>query len=230
MAQVALAYIGADYGDGFFEADGRPHGLALIIPLDLPGISKGQPLDKIGQRALPQGETFFDDLKLPRRFAVALRDEYYGNLASTWAYAGCHMAQIFTGLARSAFELALGYCHERKQGGQLLIEHALTRYRIGDMLRRVELCRSVARRSLTYARTTPASHPYATAGGKVTVTQEAMTVASDALQLFGGVGTSREYPIEKLFRDARSAMIEDGENYVLTMRLGLLAQQLYATG
>jgi alkylation response protein AidB-like acyl-CoA dehydrogenase len=230
IAQVALAYINADYGDGFFDANGRPHGLVVIIPLDLPGVSKGNPLDKIGQRALPQGEIYFDNVRVPKRFAIALKDEYYGNLASVWAFAGCHMGQIMTGLARAAFEMALQYCHERKQGGQLLIDHQLTRWRLGDMLRRVELCRAVARRSLTYARLSPAGHPYATASGKVTVTEEAMKVATEAFQLFGANGTTREYPIEKLFRDARSALIEDGENYVLTMRLGLLAQQLYADG
>ena len=50
-----------------------------------------------------------------------------------------------------------------------------------------------------------------------------MKVATEALQLFGGAGTSREYPIEKLFRDARAALIEDGENNILTMRSGVLA-------
>ncbi|CAG4883687.1 Acyl-CoA dehydrogenase domain-containing protein [Georgfuchsia toluolica] len=230
IAQVALAYIGADYGDGFFDANGRPNGAVLIIPLDLPGVSKGKPLDKIGQRALPQGEIYFDNVRVPKRFAIALKDEFYGNLSSVWAFAGCHMGQIFTGVARAAFEMALQYCHERKQGGQLLIDHQLTRWRLGDMLRRVELCRAVARRSLTYARLTPAGHPYATASSKVTVTEEAMKITTEAMQLFGGNGTSREYPIEKLFRDVRSAQIEDGENYILTMRLGLLAQQLYADG
>jgi len=230
VAQVALGYIGADYGDGFFETDGRPHGMAVIIPLDLPGVSKGKPLDKIGQRPLPQGEIHFDNVKIPKRFAIALKDEYYGNMASVWAHAGCHMGQTLTGLARAAFEMALQFTHERKQGGQLLIDHQLTRYRIGDMLRRVELCRSVARHSLAYARLTTNGHPYVTAAGKVTVTQEAMKVADEALQLFGGSGTSREYPIEKLYRDARAALIEDGENYVLTMRLGLLAQQLFSEG
>lgn len=230
VAQVALAYINADYGDGFFDANGRPYGLVVIIPLDLPGVSKGKPLDKIGLRALPQGEIYFDNVRVPKRFAIALKDEYYGNLASVWAFAGCHMGQLFTGLARAAFEMALQYCHERKQGGQLLIDHQLTRWRLGDMLRRVELCRAVARRSLTYARLTPAGHPYATASSKVTVTEEAMKVAAEAFQLFGANGTTREYPIEKLSRDARSGLIEDGENYVLTMRFGLLAQQLYADG
>jgi len=230
VAQVALGYIGAEYDDGFFDKDGRSHGMAVVIPLDMPGVSKGKPLDKIGQRSLPQGEIYFDNVRVPKRFAVALRDDYYGNMASAWSFAGTHMAQLFTGVARAAFELALQYCHERKQGGKLLIDHQLTRYRLGDMLRRVEICHSVARRSLAYARLSPQTHPYVTASAKVTVTQEAMKVVDEAFQLFGGFGTSREYPIEKLFRDARAALIEDGENYVLTMRLGLLAQQLYAEG
>jgi alkylation response protein AidB-like acyl-CoA dehydrogenase len=230
VAQVALGYISAEYEGGFFAPDGNPYGMSVIIPLDLPGVSKGKPLDKIGQRALPQGEIYFDNVRVPKRFAIALKDDYYGNMTSAWSYAGTHMAQVFTGVARAAFEMALQYCHERKQGGKLLIEHQLTRYRLGDMLRRVELCRSVARRSLAFARLSPMTHPYVTAAGKVTVTQEAMKVVDEAFQLFGGSGTSREYPIEKLFRDARAALIEDGENTVLTMRLGILAQQLYAEG
>jgi len=230
VAQVALGYIGAEYDGSFHEKDGRPHGMAVIIPLDLPGVSKGKPLDKMGQRALPQGEIYFDNVRVPKRFAVALKDEYYGNMTSAWSYAGTHMAQVFTGVARAGFEHALQYCHERKQGGKALIDHQLTRYRLGDMLRKVEICRSVARRSLAYARLSPQTHPYVTAAAKVTVTQEAMKVVDEALQLFGGSGTSREYPIEKLYRDARLALIEDGESYVLTMRLGLLAQQLYAEG
>jgi alkylation response protein AidB-like acyl-CoA dehydrogenase len=137
------------------------------------------------------------------------------------------MAQVFTGVARAAFEAALAYCHERRQGGARLIDHQLTRYRLGDMLRRVELARATARRILAYARMTPHGHPWATASAKVTVTEEAMHVTSEAFRLFGGCGTSREYPIEKLLRDARAALIEDGENYMLTTRLGLVAHQLF---
>lgn len=230
VAQVALAYLGADYGAGFLDADGRPHGVAAIVPLDLPGVSKGKPLEKIGQRSLPQGEVYFDNVRIPRRFAIAQQDDYYGNVASAWSFAGTVMSQTFTGVARAAFEMALAYCHERKQGGQLLMDHQLTRYRIGDMMRRVELCRGVARRSLAYARQTPNGHPWATASAKVTVTEEAERVVAEAFRLFGGNGTTREYPIEKLVRDVRSALIEDGENTMLTTRLGFLCQQLYEDG
>ncbi len=230
VAQVALCYIAADYGNGYFGEDGLPHGLSCIVPLDLKGVSRGKPLEKIGQRSLPQGEIYFDDVRIPKRFAIALEDQYYGNLGAAWSYAGTHMCQVFTGVARSAFEHALAYAHERKQGGAPIIQHQLTRYRLGDMARRVELARAIARRSLEYARTSPRTHPYVTAQAKVSVTEEAMKVVHEAFQLFGGNGTSREYPIEKIFRDTRSALIEDGENYMLTMRLGVLASRLYEDG
>ncbi|TDY19940.1 acyl-CoA dehydrogenase [Paraburkholderia sp. BL6665CI2N2] len=233
VAQVALAYMAADYGDGFYgtgENAAQTNGIGMIIPLDLPGISRGKPLDKIGQRALPQGEIFFDNVRVPKRFAIAMKDEYLGNLTSTWSFGGTHMCQVFTGVARAAFEMALAYCHERKQGGGFLIEHQMTQLRLGDMLRRLEMARAIARRSLAFARMSPQTHPYATAQAKVSVTEEAMKITHEAFQLFGGNGTTREYPIEKLFRDVRSALIEDGENYHLTMRLGVLASRLYQNG
>ena len=230
VAQVALAHVNADYGDGFIGKDGLPNGLSVIIPLDVKGISRGKPLDKIGQRSLPQGETYFDNVRLPRRFAIAEKDSYYGVGSSAWSHAGTFMGLKFTGVARAAFEMAIQYCHERRQGGRLLIDQPITRLRIGEMLRRVETCRAVARRALEYSRLSPRTHPYYTASAKVTVTEEATLVVEEAFRLFGGSGTSREYPIEKLVRDAKSALIEDGENRILTMRFGLLAQQLYAEG
>lgn len=233
IAQVGLAYMAADYGDGFYgtgEQSSFTNGIGMIIPLDLPGISRGKPLDKIGQRALPQGEIYFDNVKVPKRFAIALKDDYLGNLASAWAYAGTHMSQVFVGTARAAFELALAYCHERKQGGALLIDHQMTQMRIGEMLRRLEMARAIARRTLAFSRMSPQAHPYVTAMGKVCVTEEAMKIVHEAFQLFGGNGTTREFPIEKLFRDTRSALIEDGENYVSTARLGVVASKLYQNG
>lgn len=230
VAQVALCYVAADYGHGVERADGLTHGAALLVPLDLPGVSRGRPLEKIGQRSLPQGEIYFDDVRIPKRFAMALQDDHQTSVASAWSYAGTHMCQVFVGVARAAFELALKYVHERKQGGAPLIEHQMTRLRIGEMFRRLEMARAVARRSLAFSRFGAQPHPFATAQGKVSVTEEAMAVVNEAFQLFGGNATSREYPVEKLLRDARVALIEDGENYVLKMRLGQLASRLYQQG
>jgi acyl-CoA dehydrogenase len=233
VAQVALAYMPADYGDGFYGRGDRArctNGIGMIIPLDLPGISRGKPLDKIGQRSLPQGEIYFDNVKVPKRFAVALEEEYLGNLASIWSFAGTHMCVVFVGVARAAFELALAYVHQRKQAGACLINHQMTQLRIGEMLRRLEMARAAARRALSFARAGARSHPYVTGQAKVSVTEEAMKIVHEAFQLFGGNATSREYPIEKIYRDTRSALIEDGENYMITSRLGVLASRLYQEG
>lgn len=227
VAQVAILTIVADYGKGFFDEDGHPHGIEVIVPLDLPGVSRGKPLEKLGQRALPQGEIYFDNVKVPLRYAVSSGDEYWRGHASTWSTAGVGMGQMATGMARAAFELAIEYVHERRQSGALLADHQMVQYRLGTMARKVETMRAVARRATEYTLLSPAKHPYFTGGSKVTCTDLAFEVVDEALQLFGAYGLTREYPLEKLFRDARAARIEDGENHLLNMKFGYLNSLLY---
>lgn len=230
VAQVGLLTIAADYGSGFFDSEGHPRGVEVIVPLDLPGVRRGRPLEKLGKRALPQGEIFFDSVTVPADFALSTGDDYLPGHAGTWSAAGVYMGQIMTGLARAALEHAVEYTHERRQGGALLIDHQLTQYRLGNMARKVETMRAVARRASEYTATSPQKHPYYTAGSKVTCTDLAFEVADEALQLFGGCGLTPEYPVEKLFRDARAARIEDGENHLLSMKFGYLNSLLYLAG
>lgn len=230
VAQVGLLTIAADYGGGFFDEEGHPRGVEVIVPLDLPGVNRGKPLEKLGKRALPQGEVYFDNVRIPARYALSLGESYWTGHASTWSSAGVAMGQIMTGLARAAFEHALAYCHQRRQGGALLIQHQLVQYRLGNMARKVEAMRAVSRRATDYTFLSPAKHPYFTAGSKVTCTDLAFEVADEAVQLFGGYGLTREYPVEKLFRDARAARIEDGENHLLAMKFGYLTSLLHRAG
>jgi len=230
VAQVGLLTIAADYGEGFFDEEGHPRGVEVIVPLDLPGVNRGKPLEKLGKRALPQGEVYFDNVRIPARYALSLNESYWTGHASTWSSAGVAMGQIMTGLARAAFEHALAYCHQRRQGGALLIQHQLVQYRLGNMARKVEAMRAVSRRATDYTFLSPAKHPYFTAGSKVTCTDLAFEVADEAVQLFGGYGLTREYPVEKLFRDARAARIEDGENHLLSMKFGYLTSLLHRAG
>ena len=230
VAQVGLLTIAADYGEGFFDEEGHPRGVEVIVPLDLPGVNRGKPLEKLGKRALPQGEVYFDNVRVPARYALSLGEKYWTGHASTWSSAGVAMGQIMTGLARAAFEHALAYCHQRRQGGALLIQHQLVQYRLGNMARKVEAMRAVSRRATDYTFLSPAKHPYFTAGSKATCTDLAFAVADEAVQLLGGYGLTREYPVEKLFRDARAARIEDGENHLLSMKFGYLASLLHRAG
>ncbi len=193
-------------------------GLA-VVPLNLPGITRGKPLDKIGQRALNQGEIFFEEVKLPKKYMVITDGAMMTAIAKmilTNANGG--MGQAFVGLAQAAFDEALKYAKERVQGGVPIFEHKNIKLQLFNMFIKVEAARAYARRMAAYnqAMTPNGSSPHAIAA-KVLSTNTAFEVANEAVTIFGGVGLTKEYLIEKLFRDARAAMIEDGENNALSL-------------
>ncbi len=227
VAQVALVDIVADYGDGFWDAEGNTFGCNAIIPLDITGVSKGKPLEKLGKRPLPQGEIYFDNVRVPRRFAIATRDDYEFKHAQTWAHAGTNLNHLAAGLARAGFELALAYTNERKQGGAVLSDLQLTQFRLGGIGMKVEAIKAMARHVAMYTKCSPLPHPYFTASGKSFCNTEMLNVMRECMALFGGNGLTRDYPIEKLLRDAQAQQIEDGENNVLQMHYGYLLSRLH---
>lgn len=227
VAQVALMDIVADYGDGFWDAEGNTFGCNVIVPLDLKGVSRGKPLEKLGKRPLPQGEIYFDNVRVPRRFAIATRDDYEFKHAQAWAHAGTGMNHLAAGLARAAFELTLQYVNERRQGGALLADLQLTQYRLGGIGMKVEAIKAMSRHVAHYTKCSPQPHPYYTAAGKAFCNNEMFAVVRECLTLFGGVGLTREFPIEKLLRDAQAMQIEDGENNLLQMHYGHLLGRLH---
>jgi alkylation response protein AidB-like acyl-CoA dehydrogenase len=203
------------------DVDERGHtqpGVAVIVPLDLPGVSRGKPLDKLGFRGLNQGELYFDNVEVPLSHLLAGPDKYPELAYHMLCEANPHVAICAVGLARAAFEYAWEYAHRRRQGGVPLIQHQHVRYRLFEMFRKIEAARALARRVLEYNATAARPSMLASTSAKVTATQVAFEVASDSLQMFGGYGLSREYPMEKLFRDARSMLVADGNNEVLAMK------------
>lgn len=199
----------------------RP-GVSVIVPLDLPGCSKGKPLEKMGVRGLNQGEVYFDNVEVPISHLLCQPDEYNDFVRHTLAEANVHVGNMSVGLARAAYEHALAYAHERKQGGLAIIRHQNVRYRLFHMFRKVECARAMVRRAATYNATAPEAALQGSIAAKVTATQTSFEVASDALQIFGGNGLTKEYPMEKLFRDSRAMLIADGCNEVLAMKGGSL--------
>ncbi len=196
---------------------GMAGGGVAIVPLNLPGVTKGKPLDKLGQRALNQGEIFFDNVRIPRDYMLVEAEGYSTVLNMTLATANAMMGALFTGVARAAFEEALAYTKTRRQGGKLISEHQVVQTKLFDMFTRVEQARTLSRAALVYnLSTVPPALRYSIAS-KITCTQTAFDVASDAIQLFGGLGLCRELVVEKFFRDARASLIEDGCNEVLAL-------------
>ena len=124
------------------------------------------------------------------------------NFRGSLTFGNMEMGATFTGVARAAFEQALEYDHERKQGGGLLIEHLSFHLRLHDMWRKVEACRALSHRVLNYNYGPHGAHILASVTSNTFVTQNAFAVASEAIQLFGGNGLTREYAVEKMMRDA----------------------------
>jgi alkylation response protein AidB-like acyl-CoA dehydrogenase len=210
IATVATLFCTVDPSQGL-----RGGGVCLV-PLDLPGVSRGSPLDKLGQRALNQGEIFFDGVRIPAEDMVVGPEAYAMVVEAVLTMANASMGAIFVGLARAALEEALAYAKERVQGGVPIFEHQSVRARLFRIFTQVEAARSLAWRVMVYNSSNPPLVQYSIAS-KVFCTNTAFEAASAALQIFGGNGLSREYPVEKLLRDARASMIEDGCNEVLSL-------------
>lgn len=189
----------------------------FIVPLDMPGISKGPALDKIGQRDLPQGEVFFNDVKIPAKYMIFPPEYFHDTFEQTLALGNTTMAATFTGLARAAFEEALTYAKGRVQGGKVICKHQLIQKKLFDMFMKVETCRSVSRTIMKHNLLNPAPSLAHAAAAKVFVTQSCLEICSEAVQILGGYGLTREFVVEKFFRDARSSLIEDGTNETLAL-------------
>jgi alkylation response protein AidB-like acyl-CoA dehydrogenase len=210
IADIAVLFCTLDRSQGF------KGGAVFLVPLDLPGVLRPKPLDKLGQRSLNQGEVYFNDVRVPASY-VAVGPEFYAlALETLLAYANAAMGQLFVGVARAAYEHAVEYAQQRVQGGVPIFEHQSVRARLFKMFMQVEAARALARRVSLYNAANPPQIQYSIAS-KVFCTTTAFEVASAALQIFGGNGLSREYPIEKLLRDARASMIEDGCNELLSL-------------
>lgn len=218
IAELAILYCAAET-NGVVDTQ---RGAVVVVPLDAGGVSKGNPLEKMGQRALPQGEIFFDNVELDIDHLLVAPEDYKKGVYAIHSEANALMGAAFTGCARAAYEHAYAYAHERKQGGVPIIRHQDVAKRLFHMARKVEISRAITRRVTKFNSFNDMPALQAAMFAKVTSTQHAFEVASDAIQMFGGNGVTLEYPVEKIFRDARSSLIEDGCNEILAIKGGTL--------
>jgi len=214
IATHTLAFLNVDPSKGMSGM-----GVA-VIPLDVPGVTKGKPLNKLGQRPLNQGEIFFDDVRIPKHYMLMepsmMAGAGGGGTANLLAGANAGMSATFCGVARASFEEALRYAQERIQGGVPLLEHQLVQRKLFEMFTKLESARTLSRLANQRLITGEPTLHYSVAA-KVLCTETAFEIGSDAIQIFGGTGLAKGTPVEMFMRDARAAMIEDGANDVLAL-------------
>ncbi len=193
-----------------------------IVPLD--NVKKGKPVDMLGMRDDPQGELFFENVRIPEHYVVVAPGFFYGVfLDQLLCLTSCGIAAFSVGLARAAFEEALKYARQRIQGGKPIAEHKNIKLKLYEMFEKVETARYYARKVMehVYARIVEKksfdASPRHARAAQIYAKKVAFEVANDALQIFGAYGLSKDFVIEKLFRDARCLLIEDGTVEVLSL-------------
>ncbi len=202
------------------------HSLFAVVDLDQPGVRRGPPADMMGVRDDPQGEIFFDEVVVPRQNVLIppgpLYPVFHDQLLCLTSSV---ISNVAVGVGRAAFEEALHHSRTRIQGGGPLARHKNIQLTLYGMFERVETARAYSRTTLAH---TQANLPGASAealgasprharAAQVFAKRTAYEVAHDALQVVGAQGLSRDSLIEKLFRDARSLLIEDGTLEVLAL-------------
>jgi hypothetical protein len=185
----------------------------FIVPTDTPGYRAGKPEDKMGLRASNTATIALEDVRLPadallgeegRGFVYSMEGLDAGRLG---------IGAQAVGIARRAIEHCVAYCRERRQFGRPIREFQAVQFKLADMATRVAAARALTLEAAARKdRGEPVTH--AASMAKLFASEAAMWVTTQAVQLFGGYGYMRDYPVEKLFRDAKVTEIYEGTSEI----------------
>ncbi|HET7702627.1 MAG TPA: acyl-CoA dehydrogenase family protein [Candidatus Limnocylindrales bacterium] len=186
---------------------------AFLVEKGMAGFSFGAHERKMGIRSCPAAELVFEDCLVPVANRLGGEGEGYRIALSALAEGRISIAAACVGLARSALEQAAAYLRQRKAFGGPLADQQGLRFMLAEMARDVEAARALTRQA---AAAKDRGEPIGVASSlaKWTASDTAMKVATDAVQLFGASGYSRETGIERLMRDAKGAQIYEGTNQI----------------
>jgi alkylation response protein AidB-like acyl-CoA dehydrogenase len=189
---------------------------AFVVPGDAEGLSGGKKEKKLGIRCSHTGEVILKDVRVPAEDRLGEEGSGF-KLAMTMLDRSRPMvASIAVGIARAAYEYARGYALERVQFGKPIAANQGLQFMLADMATKVQAARLMTWWS---ARVTETGRPflYESSMAKNFASDVAMEVTTDAVQIYGGYGYIREYPVEKLFRDAKITQIYEGTNQIQKM-------------
>jgi short/branched chain acyl-CoA dehydrogenase len=222
-AGLFLVFATLDPGAGY-------HGItAFLVERDFPGFTIGKKEDKLGIRASSTCELIFDSCRVPKANVVGEAGQGYKVAIETLNEGRIGIGAQMTGLAQGALDHALDYAVHRKQFGKTIAEFQGVQFELAEMAVDVE-----AARLLTYnaARLHDAGCTFVTEAAmcKYFASQVAERVASRAIEVLGGVGFTRDYPVEKLYRDAKIGRIYEGTSNMQRMTIAkqmLSAKQMH---
>ncbi|MFJ8079515.1 acyl-CoA dehydrogenase family protein [Streptomyces sp. NPDC096205] len=189
---------------------------AFLLRKDTEGVSFGDPMRKMGQRAIVCREIFFADAFVPEEHRLGAEGRGFHGLMRTFDISRAVLGAAATGVARAAYEYARDYARERRQFGKPIIEHQAVAFRLADMRTRVEQARLMTWRAAK--RLDAGLDATAEAAmAKLTASETATYCTWAAVQTLGGWGYSREFPVEQWMRDAKLEEIEEGTSDIMRL-------------
>ena len=199
---------------------------AFVVPADTAGVSHGKKEDKMGQRASDTRVVNFDGVRVPAAQRLGAEGEGFKVAMQTLDRTRPPIGALATGFARRALEESVAYAGERRAFGAPIGDFQAVQFMLADMAKDIEASRLLTYQSAWMVDSGRRASKHSSIA-KCFATDAAMRVTTDAVQVFGGNGYTKEYPVEKLMRDAKLMQIYEGTNQIQRL---VIARELARTG
>jgi alkylation response protein AidB-like acyl-CoA dehydrogenase len=208
------------------DPDARSKGIsAFVVEKSDDGVSFGAPEKKLGIKGSPTCEVYLDSVRIPDSRLIGEVGTGFTTAMLTLDHTRVTIAAQAIGIAQGALDYALGYVQERKQFGRAIAEFQGLQFMLADMGMKLEAARQLTYAAAAKSERGDADLTYFGAAAKCFASDAAMEITTDAVQLLGGYGYTRDYPVERMMRDAKITQIYEGTNQVQRI---VMARQLLA--
>jgi alkylation response protein AidB-like acyl-CoA dehydrogenase len=186
---------------------------SFIIPTDTPGFRTSTPYDKLGLKGSNTAEIIMEDVRVPKENILGSLDNGFKQFMITLDGGRISIGALSVGIAQAAYEAALKYSQERMQFGQSISKFQAIQFKLADMAMNIELARTAV---LKAAWLKDQGRPFTKEGAiaKLFASEICMRACDQAIQIHGGYGYMKEYPVERFFRDAKLMEIGEGTSEI----------------
>ncbi|WP_344172361.1 acyl-CoA dehydrogenase family protein [Pilimelia columellifera] len=206
------------------EAGARSRGIsAFVVEKSDEGVSFGAPEKKLGIKGSPTREVYFDNVRIPADRLIGPLGGGFALAMQTLDHTRVTIAAQALGIGQGALDYALGYALERQQFGKAIAEFQGIQFMLADMGMKLEAARQLTYAAAGRSERSDADLTYFGAAAKCFAADVAMEVTTDAVQILGGYGYTKDYPVERMMRDAKITQIYEGTNQVQRI---VMARQL----
>ena len=208
------------------DPDARTRGIsAFVVEKSDPGVSFGAPEKKLGIKGSPTREVYFDNVRIPGDRIIGEEGKGFEYAMKTLDHTRITIAAQAVGVAQGALDYALGYAKERQQFGKAIADFQGLQFLLAEMGMKVEAARQLTYAAAGRSERGDADLTFFGAAAKCFASDVAMEVTTNAVQVLGGYGYTRDYPVERMMRDAKITQIYEGTNQVQRI---VMARQLLA--